>query len=285
MMKVFVAGASGMLASDLIPLLRGSHKVIAGDLPDFDITDRNGVYMILRELNPDAVINCAAYTSVDKAEEEADSAYAVNCRGAENLAVACRRINSRLIHISTDYVFDGKKNRPYLEDDTPNPQTVYGGSKLAGENLIKDIMDDYVIIRTSWLYGQFGGNFVKTIFKLAMEREILNVVFDQTGTPTYTKDLSSAIKNLLIKDVSGVYHFSNEGVCSWYDFAYDILQQMKNKRIPVKVKKLLPVLSVEYPTPAARPFYSVLDKTRYKKTTLEEIPSWRDGLDRYFQEI
>lgn len=273
-----------MLASDLIPLLRKSHQVITGDLPDFDITDQDGIRLRLKEINPDVVINCAAYTAVDKAEEEIDLAYAVNCGGAENLAKTCRQIDSRLIHISTDYVFDGRANLPYLEDNQPNPQTVYGKSKLAGENVIKNNMDDYVIIRTSWLFGQYGSNFVKTIIKLAKERANLNVVFDQIGTPTYTKDLSFAIKNILIKSVSGIYHFSNEGVCSWYDFAYEIIQHMNNMKMPVQVKQLLPVLSTEFPTSAVRPAYSILDKTKYKKMSLKEIPSWRDGLDRYFKE-
>jgi len=283
-MKVFVAGSDGMLASDLIPVLERSHCVIKGDLPDFDVTYADSVSIRLHEVRPDAVINCAAYTAVDKAEEESDLAYAVNCKGVENLANACRQSGSRLIHISTDYVFDGKANRPYHEDDAPNPQNVYGKSKLAGEERIKEIMEDYLIVRTSWLYGRHGGNFVNTISSLAKERKALSVVFDQAGSPTYTKDLSVAIKKLLEKSASGIYHFSNEGVCSWYDFACEIVRQMEINNIPFQVRKISPVLSGEFPKPAARPAYSVLDKTRYKKATSEEIPHWRDGLERYFRE-
>ncbi len=282
-MKFFVAGSKGMLASDLIQLLEERGEVLSGDLPDFDITDKEAVENCLRGISPDVVINCAAYTAVDRAEEEKETAYAVNGRGADNLAEACGKLKARLVHISTDFVFDGGKSRPYVENDEPNPISVYGSSKLEGERIIQDVMSDYVIIRTSWLYGQHGNNFVKTISHLATDREDLGIVFDQVGTPTYTKDLSRAIINLISAE-PGIYNFSNEGVCSWYDFASEIIALLKNKGEPMKLKDLRPILTEEYPTPAIRPPYSVLDKSKYKKSTSNTIPHWRGGLIRYFEE-
>lgn len=284
-MRIFVAGKKGMLASDLTPFLESKGEVKGGDLPDFDITDINRISNELAEFRPDLVINCAAYTAVDKAEEEAETAYGVNGSGAENLAVVCRELESKLIHISTDFVFDGKKNRPYNENDTPNPLSVYGKSKLEGETKIQEVTDRYLIVRTSWLYGQAGGNFVKTIIRLAKEREELGIVFDQVGTPTYTADLAAGIIELIDKDVRGIYHFSNEGVCSWYDFAYEVISNLREKGEIMKLKRLKPILSKEYPTPAARPPYSVLDKSKYKTSTSNDIPHWRDGLRRFFDEL
>lgn len=281
-MKFFVAGANGMLASDLIPLLEEKGEILSGDLPDFDITDKKAIDNYLRKVKPDVVINCAAYTAVDRAEEEKETAYAVNGRGAGNLAEVCGKIKARLIHISTDFVFDGEKNRPYEEKDATNPISVYGSSKLEGERIIQEIMSDYVIIRTSWLYGQHGNNFVETVARLASEREDLGIVFDQIGSPTYAKDLSRAIINLISAE-PGIYNFSNEGVCSWYDFACEIIALLKEKGGSLTLKNLRPIRTEEYPTPARRPPYSVLDKSKYKKTTSKSIPHWRDGLIRYFE--
>ena len=284
-MKFYLVGARGMLASDLATMLAESGELLRRDLPELDITDIACIRRDIKAAAPNVVINCAAYTAVDKAEEEESICHAVNAIGAGNLATVCKEAGIRLVHISTDFVFDGEAGRPYTEEDNTAPISVYGKTKLAGENLIRQEMDDYLIVRTSWLYGKNGNNFVKTMSRLADERESLGIVFDQTGTPTYTKDLAEAIINLIsIKAKAGIYHFSNEGVCSWYDFAFEILNILRLKGETLKLKELTPILSKEYPTAAARPAYSVMDKAKYKKVTTKTIPHWRDGLLRYFEE-
>ena len=284
-MKFYVAGANGMLASDLVSMLEDRGEVIKRDLPELDITDIGSIRKSIGDALPDVVINCAAYTAVDKAEEEEDIAHAVNASGAGNLAIVCKERGIRLVHVSTDFVFDGETCRPYMEEDTTAPLSVYGKTKLEGEALIRKKMDDYLIVRTSWLYGRHGNNLVKTISRLAAERDNLGIVYDQAGTPTYTRDLAEAIIDLIsVKAQSGIYHFSNEGVCSWYDFAYEIVRLMQVKGEVLKLKDLKPILSKEYPTPATRPAYSVMDKSKYKKATSKTIPHWRDGLTSYFEE-
>ncbi|MBE9536961.1 MAG: dTDP-4-dehydrorhamnose reductase [Proteobacteria bacterium] len=283
-MRFFVAGARSMLASDLIPLLEQKGEVRCGSRPDFDIADLDKVDKNLKAYMPDIVINCAAYTAVDKAESDKETAFKTNREGSENLARACREIGAKLVHISTDFVFDGENNQPYTEDDATNPIAIYGVSKLAGEISIKNTTDNYLIVRTSWLYGKNGNNFVKTILRLASERDKLGIVYDQTGTPTYTKDLAEGIINLIENKASGIYHFSNEGVCSWYDFAHEIIGVAEEMGEKFKLKKLRPILTEDYPTPAKRPVYSVLDKAKYKETTSQEIPHWRDGLKLYLEE-
>jgi len=272
-----------MLASDLIPILEKKGQVIGGDLPHMDISDLASVRKTVTQIKPDIVINCAAYTAVDKAEEEKEKAHTVNGIGAGNLAKVCGEIKSRLIHISTDFVFNGKSNKPYIEEDETNPLGVYGASKLEGENLVRNAINDYIIVRTSWLYGIHGNNFVKTITRLTAEEEELGIVFDQVGTPTYTVDLSHAIIKLISAE-PGIYHFSNEGVCSWYDFACEVTTLLKKRGHTLKLEKLKPILTEDYPTPAIRPPYSVMNKGKYKRITSESIPHWRDGLVRYFQQ-
>ena len=284
-MKFYVAGSKGMLASDLASMLEDCGGVIKRDLPELDITDIACVREDIKAAAPDIVINCAAYTAVDRAEEEESTCYAVNAFGAGNLATVCKELGIRLVHISTDFVFDGEACRPYTEDNTTAPISVYGKTKLAGENLIRQKMDDYLIVRTSWLYGSHGNNFVKTLSRLAAERDSLGIVYDQIGTPTYTKDLAGAIINLIsIKAEPGIYHFSNEGLCSWYDFAHEIIAALQAKGETLKLRELTPILSEEYPTAAARPAYSVMDKSKYKRVTSKTIPHWQDGLIRYFEE-
>ncbi len=283
-MKSFVAGAKGMLASDLIPLLKKMGAVVEGDLPNFDITDREGIERLFGEVQPDVVINCAAYTAVDKAESEQELAFEINARGAGNIAKACSKINVPVVHISTDFVFDGEINLPYREDDETGPLSVYGASKLDGERRVREAAAEHIIIRTSWLYGQQGNHFVNTMARLASEREDMGVIFDQIGTPTYTVDLARAIITLIEKEARGTFHFSNEGVASWYDFAYEIFQVMRNKGVPIKLKTLRPITTEDFPTPAARPKYSVMNKEKYKETTGAAIPHWKNGLLRYFEE-
>ena len=283
-MKIFIAGAKGMLASDLVSILERQGEVVKGELPHFDITDPESVERHIKKTKPDIVINCAAYTEVDRAEQEADLAFAVNSKGPQNLANVCNEIGGRLIHISTDFVFNGEQNVPYKEDDLPCPLCVYGKSKLKGERLVQSAIDNHIIIRTSWLYGRNRNNFVETIAQLAIKKENVRVVYDQVGTPTYTKDIAEAIKNLLSVNKNGIYHFSNEGVCSRYDFAYEIVAMLRKREVPLKLKKLAPILSKDYQTPALRPSYTVLDKEKYKCITSKSIPHWKDGLERYFKE-
>lgn len=251
-----VTGANGQLGNEL--RLRLGERARYVDRDELDITDAEAVQAFVKGQSFDAIINCAAYTAVDKAESDADLAEKINVQGPENLA----KTGIPLIHISTDYVFDGTACVPYTEDVRPNPNSVYGRTKLAGEQAVAKYASAAVIIRTAWLYSCFGNNFVKTMRRLGAERESLNVVFDQTGTPTYAGDLAAAIVAVLEKmpqQGCEVYHFSNEGVCSWYDFALEI---MKLSGLKCRVS---PIESKDYPTPAKRPSYSVLNKGKIKK--------------------
>jgi len=237
-------------------------------------------------------VNCAAYTKVDLAEKEREEAFAINEGGARNLAMAGRAVGAVLVHISTDFVFDGIKTTPYREDDRTNPLGVYGKSKLAGEEAIREICQEYIIIRTSWLYGTHGRNFVKTILRLAGEREVLSVVDDQMGSPTWTVDLArvitrmaESIKGALAPPLFGLYHYSDEGVISWYDFATAILEEAHSLGIQLKCGSVEPIPTAAYPTPAARPAYSALDTAKIKKTLALEIPHWRISLRGMIKEF
>lgn len=287
-MKVMITGAYGQLGTCLKEM-SASYSELMIDLTDYDtldITDRDAVSKYLGNSRPDFVVNCAAYTAVDKAENDHDAAHRLNALGPENLSLGCRQTGARLIHISTDYVFDGSSNTPYSETHSPNPKSVYGKTKLEGERLVLKQLPESVIIRTSWLYSAHGNNFVKTMIRLGQERDLLKVVFDQTGTPTYAGDLAKAILKIIsvsIKDNDswnpGVYHFSNLGVCSWYDFA---VETHKCTSITCKVE---PILSSAFPTVAPRPSYSVLDKSKIQATYGLEIPYWRDSLMKCIQLI
>jgi dTDP-4-dehydrorhamnose reductase len=280
-MKVFVAGSKGMLATDLLWLLEKDHEVFKGSRPRFDITDINSVKEAIVGVRPDWVINCAAYTAVDRAETEPELAFKVNGMGPGNLASVCRDAGAGLVHISTDFVFDGKKNTPYRESDATSPVNTYGKSKLEGELKVREILPGSVIIRTSWLYGLNGANFVKTIIRLALERESLDVVLAQVGCPTSTGDLASGIVNLIEAGVQGIFHFSNEGVASRYDLAYEIVDILKQKGVPLKAKTLRPIVTESQPGLAIRPNYTVLDKSKYKKAAGKEIAHWREALKRF----
>jgi dTDP-4-dehydrorhamnose reductase len=244
-----------------------------------DITNEKAIDDFFEKNNPVYIINCAAYTAVDKAESDVDSAEKVNSLAPKLLAKQAKKFNAKLIHISTDYVFDGLASKPYIETNKDNPQSIYGKTKLQGEQLSVAENPQTIIIRTSWLYSSFGNNFVKTMLRLAGEREKLNVVFDQVGTPTYAADLANTILSVIQisekqpeKFVPGIYHYSNEGVASWYDFAKAVFEISEIKCI------VSPVRSVEFPTPASRPEYSVLDKSKIKNTFGIDIPYWRDSL-------
>lgn len=266
-MKILITGAKGQLGSELSKIIPDA---VLADKEELDITDFEAVKQFVNTNKIDTIINCVAYTAVDKAEDDEENTYKVNVLGAENLA----KTNCKLIHISTDYVFDGKNYEPYIEEDKTEPLSVYGKTKLESENIVLKNNKQAIVIRTSWLYSTYGNNFVKTMLRLGKEKESLNVVFDQVGTPTYAKDLAETIK-IIIPNInektSGIYHFSNEGVCSWYDFATEI---MSLSNLNCKVK---PILSIEYPTKATRPHYSVLNKNKIKKTFNVEIRHWKEA--------
>lgn len=265
---LLVTGSNGQLGKTLSKLLPDA---LLTDYDTLDITDSKAVLAFVDTHHIDTIINCAAYTAVDLAEDNPEIATRINVDGPRNLA----KSNAKIIHISTDYVFDGKHYKPYTENDLTNPQSVYGKTKLLGEQAILDNASTAVIIRTSWLYSSFGNNFVKTIQKLATEKDTLNIISDQIGTPTYADDLAKAIITILPKFITGkkdLYHFSNEGVSSWYDFAHEIIQQ-SNLNCAIT-----PIASKDYPTKAIRPFYSVLDKSKIKTEFEITIPHWTESL-------
>ncbi len=274
-----VIGSNGQLGSEIKALSEGlpiDFKFY--DFPEIDITNRAMLLEIIKNDAPKVIVNCAAYTAVDKAETEKDAAFTVNATGVKNLAEVAEAVGAWLIHVSTDYVFDGTSHLPYVETDSTNPQSVYGETKLQGEKNATSYSKG-IVIRTAWLYSTFGNNFVKTMLRLGNERESLNVVFDQIGTPTYAHDLAAAI--LAVADranatndtaLAGIYHYSNEGVCSWYDFTHEIFDLEKISC------KLSPIESKSYPTPAKRPHFSVLNKQKIKATFGIEVPYWKDSL-------
>lgn len=270
-----VTGANGQLGCELRRLIPNA---VFADSKMLDITGTTDVMNFVREKNIDLIINCAAYTAVDKAESEPDIARRVNVDGVRNLALT----GVPLIHISTDYVFDGKGHRPYSPSDKTNPVSVYGQTKLQGENVIMGITKTAVIIRTAWLYSAYGNNFVKTMLRLGAERDELNVVTDQIGTPTWAADLAAAIVKVagaLKPGTRAIYHYSNAGACSWYDFAHSIMELSGLKC------KVNPINTAQYPTPATRPHYSVLDKGDIVRDFGVSVPHWRDSLKKALDEF
>lgn len=277
-MKILVTGSQGQLGSEFRRLQQSSpHEFKFTDSNDLDITNLEALEHFFADNTVDVILNCAAYTAVDKAEDQKDMAFAVNKNAVSNVVELCKRHNTKLIHFSTDYVFNGKAVTPYNESDIVNPLGVYGASKLAGEQLILNSGISALIIRTSWLYSEYGKNFVKTMMTLGKEREGLRIVYDQIGTPTNARDLAEACLVCIekIKDWSGdrkLYHYSNEGVTSWYDFALSIFEL---HQISCNVD---PILSQDYPFKAPRPAYSVLDKRKFKADFGVKIPHWRASL-------
>ena len=280
---ILVTGANGQLGNEMRRVAKeSSSSFIFTDISELDITDAAAVSKMVSDNNVDVIVNCAAYTNVDKAEDDEALANLLNNIAAENLAVAAKEVGATLIHISTDYVFDGSAHIPYTEECESAPIGVYGVTKLAGEKAVEESGCNYIIIRTSWLYSKWGGNFVKRMQKLTAEREELNVIFDQIGTPTYAGDLADVIGEIISTDQldkSGTYHFSNEGVCSWYDFAVAIAQKSGNEC------NIKPIHSNEFPAKVTRPHYSVLDKTKIKETFGVEIPYWGVSLDKCIEEL
>jgi len=282
-LKVALIGAGGMLADAVQRLAPVNWDIHGYDLPGFDLTDRTSVLGLAGE-NPDLIINCAALTDVDGCESRVEQAEAVNGRGPGYLAELARDCGSTLVHVSTDFVFNGEKDSPYLETDTPAPLSVYGLSKLHGEQAILAVgLERCFIIRTSWLYGAGGGNFVETMVRLARERESLGIVADQIGTPTWTDDLVRAMLRLLEQGDHGIYHYSNDGACSWYDFACAAIELARHDE-KLAVRQIRPITTADYPLPARRPRYSVLSKQKIGKISGVEIPDWRESLKRYFKQ-
>ena len=275
-MKILVTGSKGQLGLCLRCVCDNDPAIDATytDHDTLDITDRDAVYRFLGDNKFDIVVNCAAYTAVDKAESDEILASALNTGAVGNLAEAAVKNGTRVIHISTDYVFSGQGCRPYEENDEPYPQSIYGRTKLEGEALLTSFCQNALIIRTAWLYSEFGGNFVKTMLRLAETRPEINVVADQIGTPTYAGDLAEAIHRIVSSGEwkPGIYHFTDEGVASWYDFTKAIFE------IAGRDVKVNPIKTSEYPTQAKRPLYSVLSKKKIKKAFGLEIPYWRDSL-------
>ena len=281
MKNILVTGGNGQLATcikDLAKDLEGLNFIYV-DLDELDITKLKEVNSFFESESISFCVNCAAYTAVDRAETDKDNAVNVNIRGAAILAEACKVKNAGLIQISTDFVFDGKKSSPYLEEDSTEPLGVYGMTKLKGEQEVMRLLPNSFIIRTSWLYSEHGQNFLKTMLRLGSDRDNLSVVADQIGTPTYAGDLAKVIINIITEDFKGfgTYHYSNEGVASWFDFAKAIFDESKTNI------KLLPIITDA--TPARRPTFSVMDKTKIKKELKIEIPYWRDSMRKCLEKI
>ncbi len=274
-MRVLIVGAKGMLGSDLMQSLRSTQQVIGTDIDDFDITDQKETLEALLDIRPRWVVNVAAYTQVDRCEEEIELAFAVNAEGVKNLALACKEVRAKLFHVSTDYVFDGKKQKPYVEVDTPVPISVYGQSKLKGESCIHEILDDFIIIRIAGLYGKGGTNFVNTILKAAQEKDELTVVNDQWVSPTYTVDLSKAIGVLIKGSPKGIFHVVNNGYCTWYQFACKILE------FAGRTSRVVSISSDQLNRPAKRPDFSVLDCKKFNKVTGMKMRSWEEAITEY----
>jgi len=280
-MRILVTGSNGQLGSEMVALqAQGTqHQWFNLDINELDITDKNAVEQFVVNNKIDGIINCAAYTNVDKAEEDVALCYKVNRDAPQYLAQAIEKVGGFIIHISTDYVFDGTNNIPYTEQDKPNPVTIYGKSKIEGEQYVCESCKQHIIIRTAWVYSSYGKNFVKTMIKLGKEKPSLGVIFDQIGSPTYARDLAKAIITIVNQGIiPGIYNFSNEGVISWYDFTKHI-HQLAN----ITSCKVAPIHTADYPTLAQRPHFSVLDKTKIKNTYNIEIPYWRDSLEECIQ--
>ena len=288
MTKILVTGSNGQLGSELKVLEKefAQFEFVFTDVAELDLTDEAAIEKACAELKPAFLLNCAAYTAVDKAETDLELATKINATASKYLAEASKKHGAKLIQVSTDYVFDGTAHTPYTEDVPTSPDSAYGRTKLEGEQLVQENCDDYMIIRTSWLYSSFGNNFVKTMIRLGTERDELGVIFDQIGTPTYAADLAKAIMDCVVgidseevSDWAGIYHYSNEGVCSWYDFAKEIFRQ---EGIECNVR---PIETVEYPTPANRPHYSVMNKKKIKSTFGITIPHWVESLARCLEQL
>lgn len=279
-MKILVTGVGGQLGYDVCGVLAARNMEHRGvDIADFDITDAKATQEYITSYHPDAVIHCSAWTAVDKAEDELEKVRAVNAGGPRNIAAACKGIGAKMLYISTDYVFPGTGERFYEPEDPTGPLGAYGETKLEGEQAVRELLEKYFIVRISWVFGKNGNNFVKTMLRLAETKTELNVVCDQIGSPTYTADLAPLLCDMIVTDKYGMYHATNEGVCSWAEFAEEIFR-LAGKNVQVN-----PVPTSEYPTRAARPLNSRMSKDKLEEMGFSRLPDWRDALARYIQEL
>lgn len=279
-MKVLVTGVAGQLGYDVIKELNKRNIECLGiDKADVDLIDFKATEEFITNYKPDAVIHCAAYTAVDKAEDEQGLCYLINASATENIAKVCKRLDVKMIYISTDYVFDGTKEGFYEVDDEPNPINIYGKTKLEGEKAVQKILDKYFIVRISWVFGINGNNFIKTMLKIGQERKELNVVADQYGSPTYTKDLAVLLVDMVQTEKYGIYHATNEGVCSWAEYAEEIFKVAK---LDVKVNH---ITTSEYPTRAKRPMNSRMSKEKLVENGFTKLPEWKVALREYVEEV
>lgn len=275
-MKILVTGANGQLGQELVQQLNQMDvELFAFTKAELDICNLSAVQQVVNETQPHVIVNAAAFTKVDLAETEQDLAFNVNAYGQRNLAVAAEQVGAKICYVSTDYVFDGNATEPYEEHALVNPIGVYGKSKYAGEQLTQTISSKYFIVRTAWVYGEYGPNFVKTMLRLAKERDELGVVSDQIGSPTYTVDLAAFLIELVQTEKYGIYHCTNSGTCSWYEFAQAIFEESK---LDIKVN---PLTTDQYPTPAKRPNYSVLSDRALKLNEFQQVRHWREGLKAF----
>ncbi|MEL4897628.1 dTDP-4-dehydrorhamnose reductase [Crocosphaera sp. Alani8] len=290
MKKILLTGSDGQVGQELKQTLTSIGEVIAVNRQQLDLTSPNNIKKVIQEIQPNIIVNSAAYTAVDKAENEADLAFAINGIAPTIIAEEANKIGAFLLHISTDYVFDGGKNTPYLETDVTHPLGVYGQTKLAGEEGIEKKGDRYVILRTAWVYGTEGkGNFVKTMLRLGKDKEQLSIVADQVGSPTWSYDIANTItqilSNLNLTETREIYHFTNSGVASWYDLAIAVFQEAKNLGFPLNIQQVNPIITAEYPTPAKRPHYSVLSGKKTANLLGYNAPYWRDSLKQMLTKL
>jgi len=276
-LKILITGSAGQLGKELMRILSERHQVV-GYGREMDVTDYTQVMTKVADARPDLIIHCAALTNVDFCETNPEINYRVNALGTENVALAAQKIKASLVYISTDYVFDGEKGSPYLEYDLPRPLNHYGLAKLAGERIVQSLLDRYFIARTSWLYHKEGKNFANTMLRLAQEKDELRVVNDQIGTPTYAPDLAECISKLIETDYYGLYHASNEGFCSWYDFAKEILELGGFREV-----RVIPITSEEYGSPTKRPKYSVLDNFCLREREIFQMRDYHIALKEFFR--
>ena len=291
MTKILLTGITGQVGQELPKTLINLGEVVGVSRQEFDLSQPEQIKQQIAKIKPNIIVNAGAYTAVDKAEQEPELAIAINANAPKAIAIAAQDINATVVHISTDYVFNGQNHTPYLETDTTDPLGIYGSSKLQGEIGVEQASDRHIILRTAWVYGSRGhGNFVKTMLRLGESKEELKVVADQIGSPTWSYDIADAITNLLSKSqedsaINGTYHFSNSGVASWYDLAVATFTEAKQLGFPLKIKQVYPITTADYPTPAQRPAYSVLSKSKYTKATGVHPPHWQESLRKMLREF
>ena len=290
MTKILLTGITGQVGQELQQTLTSLGEVIGVGRQELDLSQPEQIEQKIAQIKPNIIVNAGAYTAVDKAENESELAMTINANAPKAMAQAAKEVGATMVHISTDYVFNGQNHTPYLETDATAPLGVYGKSKLLGETRVRENCDRHIILRTAWVYGSRGhGNFVKTMLRLGANREELKVVSDQIGSPTWSYDIAQAITNLLNKStedstIQGTYHFTSSGVASWYDLAVAIFAEAKSLGFPLKIERVLPITTADYPTPAQRPAYSVLSKEKYIKATDVYPPHWRESLREMLQE-